>query len=77
MGATMRTSVIPEQIALARNIVAARERLGLNQSELARRAGMNRGYLIMLEGATANPSLIKIADLARTLNMTVRELLAD
>jgi transcriptional regulator with XRE-family HTH domain len=73
----MGRATFPEQEILARNVRGQRERLGLSQSELARRAGINRGYLIMLEDAEANPSLYKLSCLGTVLSVSVSTLLRE
>ena len=52
----------------------ARLASGLTLSELARRAGLSRRYATMSETGLANPSLLKLAQLAAALDVPLREL---
>ena len=53
-----------------------REAKGLTQEELAKRTGVTREYLTMLEsGARRNPSLAVLQRLAKALGVSVAELL--
>ena len=55
-----------------------RERQGLNQSELAARAGVKQSYLSRLEGASGGRTRVDVAALdriARALGVTVDEIL--
>lgn len=71
----MTHETYPEKQVLAGNLVRLREGLGISQRELARRAGINRGYLLMMEDATANPSLEKLSKLAGVFGVSVVDLL--
>lgn len=56
--------------------VAARERAGLTQMEAARRAGIVRSYLCMIEsGKRTSPTLDVINALARTYGCSLTDLL--
>lgn len=59
---------------LGRRLRRLRERAGLSLSELARRAGLSRRYVTELEAGRANPSFLKLADLARALRTHPAEL---
>ena len=59
---------------VGRRIRAARERAGLSQAETARRAGLSRRFVTLLEGGRANVSLARLADLAAALRVPLREL---
>ncbi len=53
-----------------------REAKGLTQAEVAKRAGLHRVYITMLEAGTkGNPSLTTIQRLARALRLPVVKLL--
>ena len=60
---------------VARRLRARREALGLSQARLAHAAGISRGYLIRLEAARQDPTLTVLANLAKALKVTVRELI--
>lgn len=53
-----------------------REELGLNQEELAERAGIHRTYLSDVERGTRNLSLLNIERIAKALSMTIKDLFA-
>lgn len=55
--------------ALAKVIVEAREKAGLNQTELARASGLSRSAIVRLEKGEASISSDRIWDLARALGM--------
>jgi XRE family transcriptional regulator, aerobic/anaerobic benzoate catabolism transcriptional regulator len=59
---------------LGRRARAAREEAGLSLTEVARRAGLSRRFLTLLEGGRANVSLARLADLAAVLRLPLREL---
>ena len=53
-----------------------RRRLGITQSELARRAGIRQGVLSYIEnGRTKHPRIDTLAAIANALGVTVDELL--
>ena len=54
-----------------------READGFSQERLAERAGMSRNYLGSIERGEVNPSLLKIASLARGLNVSLERLFVD
>ena len=58
----------------ARRIRRLRETRGLSYSELARRSGVHRGYVYLLERGQ-NPSLSVLARIAGAFGMTVSEML--
>lgn len=53
---------------------AARRQAGLPLAELARRAGLSRRFLTEAEAGRANPSLLKLAQLADALQLPLAEL---
>ena len=61
-------------LALGQRLRSARERRGLALSELAREAGLSRRYLTEAEAGRANPSILKLAALARALGLQLAEL---
>jgi len=54
---------------------ALRDKRGWSQEELAKRAGISRGYLARLETGRHDPTLTMIEKLAKALNVPVTELL--
>jgi transcriptional regulator with XRE-family HTH domain len=59
---------------MAEKLKALRERRGLSQEELAKRAGISRTYLARLETARQDPRLSTLEKLAKALKVTVAEL---
>ncbi len=59
---------------VGRRLAAARSEAGLTVAELAVRAGVSSRYLRMAEAGEANLSLLKLAALAATLRVPLREL---
>jgi len=59
---------------VGRRARAAREAAGLSLTEAARRAGLSRRFLTLLESGRANVSLARLADLAAVLRVPMREL---
>lgn len=55
--------------ALARVLVEAREKAGLNQTELARASGLSRSAIVRLEKGEASISSDRIWDLAKALGL--------
>lgn len=56
---------------LARTIVLLRERLGISQAELARRAGVDRAFLHGIEHGQRSPTVPALVKIAGGLNTTV------
>jgi transcriptional regulator with XRE-family HTH domain len=62
---------------IGRNLAALRERLGISQAELAKRANIDQSYISRMEaGRNDNPSLDTLVKLARAFDMSVAELIA-
>ena len=59
----------------ARRLREARKEAGLSQVRLSELAGLDRSYISDLERGSANPSLLKMAQLARILGKSVADLL--
>jgi len=59
---------------VGRRVRAAREDAGLTLAEAARRAGLSRRFVAMVEAGQANVSLLKLAALAEVLGASLREL---
>lgn len=68
----MRVSVLLSTVG--RRLAEARRQAGLTLPETARRAGVSARYLRMAEAGQANLSLLKLAGLAGTLRVPLREL---
>lgn len=62
---------------LARNLRAARERLGLSQEALADAAGLHRTYVGSVERGERNVSIDNIARLASALGLDPADLLRN
>jgi len=54
-----------------------REAEKLSQERLAERTGMSRNYLGSIERGEVNPSLLKIANLARALDASLERLFSN
>lgn len=60
---------------LAMNVKALRIKRKLNQTDLAKRAGVTQAYIAMLErGRNVNPTLGLLTKLAKVLKVTVAKL---
>ncbi|HEX5010062.1 MAG TPA: shikimate kinase [Planctomycetota bacterium] len=59
---------------IGRRARQAREEAGLSLTETARRAGLSRRFLTLLEGGHANVSVVRLAALAAALDTPLREL---
>lgn len=68
-------SVPFEQLIFARRLREARKEAGLSQVRLSELSGLDRSYISHLERGTANPSLLKMAQLARIVGKSVADLL--
>ena len=64
-----------EQAIFARRLREARHEAGLSQVRLAELAGLDRTYVSHLERGLANPSLLKMSQLARIVGKSVADLL--
>lgn len=62
--------------ALAKAIREAREKAGLNQSELVTKSGLSRSAIVRLERGDASISSDRLWDLARALGTTPSALYA-
>ena len=71
------TSEHESPLLLGQRVRELRERLELTQAELGKRAGLTQSYISRLEGSEhATPSVKAIAELARALDETPRDLTA-
>lgn len=66
---------LPER--LAENVRALRERAGLTQAQLAKRAGVPRATWAHLESGAANPTLAVLDAVARAFQVSLEELVAQ
>jgi XRE family transcriptional regulator, aerobic/anaerobic benzoate catabolism transcriptional regulator len=62
---------------LAEKVRARRRALSLTLRELSEHAGVSQRFLVLLEGAQANISVVRLDSLARALGTSASELLAD
>ena len=60
---------------LAANVKLGREELGLSQRDLAAAVKTSHRRIAMIETATANPTILTIARLAKCLDRTIIDLL--
>jgi len=61
--------------ALGKNIKSYRKQLGMTQEDLAKRAGVNRSHLAMIENSRHNVLVETIERLAQALGVTAGDLL--
>ncbi|MDB9972651.1 helix-turn-helix domain-containing protein [Oceanospirillaceae bacterium] len=54
-----------------------RTSLGMSQEKLANMAGIDRAHMGHIERGTASPSLKKVSQIAKALDVSVESLLAD
>lgn len=64
------------ETVLAQNLVAARQRLGLTQEQLAERSGVARAIIAHIERQSRNPTLQTLARLAAALELSVEGMLS-
>ena len=65
------------KINFGRNLQAARKRLGLTQTEFAKRLGMTQGYISQVEIGAENLTLDSAAKLARSVGRELPEMLEN
>ncbi len=65
------------RVAFGRRVRRLRTALTLRQPELAKRAGISRGYLARLEAGQQSPTLEVIEKLARALHVKPGQLFED
>lgn len=56
------------------NVRSRRERVGISQSDLAGRAGVDRAFLNRVELGTRNPTVVMLAKLANAMDTNVSAL---
>jgi len=64
-------------VELGERVRTERRRLGLTMRELSRASGLSERFLVGLEGGSANVSVLRLADVARALDTSPSELLAE
>src|SRR5262245_18549944 len=74
-GTAMGMHTEPPAGHLHNNLKALRLRLGLNQQELAKRAGVTRQTISAVESGTYSPSTLVALRLARVLGCRVEDML--
>jgi XRE family aerobic/anaerobic benzoate catabolism transcriptional regulator len=62
-------------LGLGERVRAERRRIGLTMRELAEGSGISERFLVALEGGTANVSVLRLAEVARSLGTSAAELL--
>ncbi len=62
---------------LGLNIKFARMKRGISQEELAELVDTSRITISFIETARQNPTILKVIDIARALNIDINELLKD
>ena len=67
----------PVLIALGAAIRRSRLARGISQEELAHRSAIDRSYMSSIERGGQNPGLVSIVLIARAMDMTVTELMAE
>jgi transcriptional regulator with XRE-family HTH domain len=73
---TSNRRVLSPQVSLSANLISERARQRLSQAELAKRAAVSRHTIVRLESADyTNPGLELLDKIARTLGVSVHELL--
>ena len=69
----MKNDVDPIEEAFATALRVKRRELGISQEELAHRAGVSMRYISMLERNINQPSLVKLNNIAKGLEITLVE----
>ncbi|AOS81740.1 Helix-turn-helix domain-containing protein [Hydrogenophaga intermedia] len=62
---------------VARNLVSTRKRLKLTQQNLSQQSGVNISVIAHIERQARNPSLLTLAKLAASLDLSLEALLTD
>jgi XRE family transcriptional regulator, fatty acid utilization regulator len=66
----------PVRMAFADNLLAARQRAGLTQAQLAAASGVSQRHISALESGLSDPKLSTVTALATALGVKSEELLA-
>jgi transcriptional regulator with XRE-family HTH domain len=72
-----RHAMDPVLVAFGQAVRQARDKAGLSQEELAHRAGIDRSYMSSIERGGQNVGMISAARIARTLGMSLAELMLE
>ncbi|UEC01764.1 helix-turn-helix domain-containing protein [Burkholderia vietnamiensis] len=67
----------PVLVALGEAIRRCRRVRGISQEELAHRSGIDRSYMSSIERGGQNPGIVSIARIARALEMSLADLMAE
>lgn len=67
----------PVLVSLGAAIRRARLERGLSQEELAHRSAVDRSYMSSIERGGQNPGIVSVARIARAMEMTMTELMAE
>ena len=59
---------------VGRNLKRIRKEKGMSQEELAFESGLHRTYISGIERGARNPTVLKLAELAKTLRVSVDQL---
>lgn len=62
---------------LGLNIKSERIRKGLSQEELAEKCDISRNSISLIETGKINPTILKVLDIAKALNIDINVLLKD
>jgi transcriptional regulator with XRE-family HTH domain len=60
--------------SIAHNVRRLRDERGMSQVDLAKRAGLSRQMVALIEGAESNPSVATLAEVAKSLGVTLAQL---
>jgi transcriptional regulator with XRE-family HTH domain len=67
----------PVLVALGGAIRRCRHERGISQEELAHRSEVDRSYMSSIERGGQNPGIVSVARIARAMDMTLTELMAE
>lgn len=67
----------PALVALGAAIRRCRRAQGISQEELAHRSAIDRSYMSSIERGGQNPGVLSIVRIARAMDMTMTELMAE
>lgn len=64
-----------ESVKLGKNLKRIRTKKSISQGDIARKLGVDRGFVSNIENGKTNPTLATIAKLAKAIEVTTDELL--